>query len=365
MSQNSNLNPKIKKGHLIDANYLFIDGISRSGKTSLAPVVSTFNKVEHFRDKSFYSRIIRMYESGNINQQGFDYMFETELLIDVWFSMMGRDVNNNIHDLTSIINSHKRKEYLERANRKDTPVTFEEIVKEIKNRQLIFSFVTSDFTVSADLLRQISSDFKYIVVMRNPIDMVFTWFRSKRVTRLGTDKRYIPPAFQIKNFDNLPLSMINNAEEYNKANPLEKCFLIIENEMTKYMNAEILNSKNTCLVPIENYWTETEKYIKIFESFLNTNRSEFTNNEMAKNNIPRKKDSETFSIKASMIFDNMSEKYIDRLKNLCQRYEAEISDIYKLSSITKFPKGKFKGLSNEVFTKISPSSKYTKGKRIL
>jgi hypothetical protein len=198
--------------------------------------------------------------------------------------------------------------------------------------------------------------------MRNPIDMVFTWFRSGRAARLGTDKRYIPPAFQIKDFDNLPSSMINNAVEYDNANPLEKCFLIIENEMIKYMNAELLSSKNTCLLPIENYWIETEKYIKIFESFLNTDRTEFTNNEMINNNIPRKKDFETFSTKANMIFDNISEKYIDRLKNLCQRYEAEISDIYRLRSITKYPKGKFKGLSRDKFSKISPPSKYNKGK---
>ena len=41
--------------------------------------------------------------------------------------MIGRDVNNNQHDQTSIINSPRHKEYLLRTNRKDTPETFLEI----------------------------------------------------------------------------------------------------------------------------------------------------------------------------------------------------------------------------------------------
>ena len=114
---------------------------------------------------------------------------------------------------------------------------------------------------------------------------------------------------------------------------------------------------------IENYWIETEKYIKTFENFLGTSRTEFTSDEMTGANVPRKKDIDTFSTKANMVFDNINEKYAHRLTNLCQRYETEISDIYKLSSITKSPKGKFKDLSIDAFSQISPASRFNRGKR--
>ena len=39
-----------------------------------------------------------------------------------------------------------------------------------------------------------------------------------------------------------------------------------------------------------------------------------------------------------MIFQNMNDKYVNRLKSLCQRYEVEISDVYKLNSIKKSEK---------------------------
>lgn len=363
MSKISKLNHSIKPIKIIEANYLFIDGMSRSGKTSIAPIISSFENVEHYKVRATYDRYLMMIESGNLSKQGFKYLFESDLLMDVWFSMMGRDVNNNLHDLTSIINSPKRDEYIARAKRKDTPDTFNKILKEIKDKKLIFPFVCDDFVASGELLREINNDFKYIVVMRNPIDMVFTWYRSGRGSRLGTDPRYSNPAFKFEKFENLHYSMIDNAEEYSRANPLEKCFLVIEKQMFGYLKSGILNSDKSLIVPIEDYWVNTEEYIKNFETFLNTSRTKFTLDEMSGANIPRKIDNFIFSKKARMVLDNLSSKYIDRIYNLCERYENEISDIYKLSEITKFPKGKFKGLSLDVFSEVSAASKYNRGKR--
>ena len=78
----------------------------------------------------------------------------------------------------------------------------------------------------------------------------------------------------------------------------------------------------------------------------------------------QKKDVDTFSLKLNMILDNMCEKYNERLKNLCNRYENEISDIYKLNSISNLSKGKFKNMSMEDFSKISPASKFNRGKEV-
>tara|TARA_B110000971_G_scaffold213800_1_gene245063 strand:- start:637 stop:1776 length:1140 start_codon:yes stop_codon:yes gene_type:complete len=362
---NKSLKPAhiIKKNQIFNADYVFIDGVSRCGKAGIAPIVSSFERVEHFKNRNIYDRFLLLYESGDLSKQGFKYLFESELINDVWSSMMGRDVNTNLHDQSSIMNSPKRKEYIARTNRKDTPNIFDEITNEINKKNLIFPYISDDFMTLGNLLSEINEKFKYIIVMRNPIDLVFTNFRSGRPSRLGTDPRYNKPAFKITGFENLPCSMLNMPEKYNQANPLEKCFMIIEKQLTAYLNTDILHSKNSCLVPFENYYVETEKYIKLFENFLGTPRTKSTNEEMIKANVPRKTDIDTFSKKANIIFDNMSDEYVQRLKNLCERYETEISDIYKLNSITKYSKGKFKGLSIDAFSQISEGTRYHKGKR--
>ncbi len=361
---NQKLDPqhKIKKSQIFDASYVFIDGISRCGKAGIAPIVSSFERVEHFKNKNIYDRFSMLYESGNLDKDGFKYLFESELINDVWSSMIGRDVNTNLHDQSSIMNSPKREEYIARTNRKDTPNIFREINKEIKKKNLIFPYMSDDYMTLGNLINEVSEKFKYIIVTRNPIDLVFTNFRSGRPTRLGIDPRYNKPAYKIDKYENLPSSMLKMPKEYITANPLEKCFLIIEKKLKAYLNSNLLQLKNYCLVPFENYCIETEKYIKLLENFLATKRTKFTDDEMIKVNVPRKKDDDTFSKKANIIFDNMSEKYVTRLKKLCENYETEISDIYKLGSIKKYKKNEFKGLNIDAFSKISEGSKYHKGK---
>ena len=64
-----------------------------------------------------------------------------------------------------------------------------------------------------------------------------------------------------------------------------------------------------------------------------------------------------------MVFDNMHDNYVKRLKDFRIRYETEISNVYKLSSVIKYSKGLFKGLSIEAFSKYLPS-KYHKGGKV-
>ena len=122
MNKRPLLSHSIKKNFILDANYLFIDGMSRSGKTSIAPVISSFKRVEHFKARATYDRYLMMYQSGDLSKQGFKYLFESDLLMDTWFSMMGSDVNNNLHDLTSILNSPKHKAYIKRTKKKITKI---------------------------------------------------------------------------------------------------------------------------------------------------------------------------------------------------------------------------------------------------
>ncbi|MDA9201259.1 hypothetical protein N9O53_05425 [Candidatus Pelagibacter ubique] len=354
---------KIQKSQIFDATYVFIDGMSRSGKSGIAPIVSSLENVEHFKIRANFDRFLMVYASGNLTKDGFKYLFETDLILDVWFGMMGRDVNTNLHDISSIVNSPKYKEYLSRMSRKDTLDTFNKVANEIKDRKLIFPFIIDNYMTIGSFIEEINENFKYIIVVRHPIDFVFTWFRSGRGSSLGTNPYYIKPAFQVKNFDNIPYLYLDNPEEYSNANPLEKCFLVIEKQLTAYINSNLLYSKNSCLVPFEHYVNETEGYIKKFENLLGTNRTNFTNAEMVKANVPRNKDMDTFSKKANMIFDNMNKIYVDRLIKLSELYERKISGFYKLNLITKYPEGKFKGLSFDEFSKVSGHSLYHKGKR--
>ena len=77
--------------------------------------------------------------------------------------MIGRDVNANLHDQSSIMNSPKREEYISRSNRKDGPNIFSKITDEIKQKNLIFPYMVDDFVSISNLLSEINEEFKYII----------------------------------------------------------------------------------------------------------------------------------------------------------------------------------------------------------
>ena len=82
------------------------------------------------------------------------------------------------------------------------------------------------------------------------------------------DPYYIKPAFQINGLDNLHITLCLKMLKSLRGKSLEKCFLIIENQLCGYLNSDLLSSKNTCVVSFEDYYLNPEKYIKKFETLL-------------------------------------------------------------------------------------------------
>ena len=50
--------------------------MSRSGKSGIAPIVSSLERVEHFKIRANFDRFLMVYASGNLSKQGFKYLFE-------------------------------------------------------------------------------------------------------------------------------------------------------------------------------------------------------------------------------------------------------------------------------------------------
>ena len=69
------------------ASYIFIDGISKSGKGALAPLVSSIPTVEHFKSNYNLDKLF-LYETKSITKEGFIYSLQTDLIKDTWFTLV-------------------------------------------------------------------------------------------------------------------------------------------------------------------------------------------------------------------------------------------------------------------------------------
>ena len=73
MKNRLDLDHKIKKIKLLDAEYVFIDGSSRSGKAGIAPIISSFKRAEHWKARGSFERCLTIYQSGDLSKQGFKF----------------------------------------------------------------------------------------------------------------------------------------------------------------------------------------------------------------------------------------------------------------------------------------------------
>ena len=351
---------KLEPKTLFDVDYLFIDGISRSGKSAIVPFVSSFENVEHWKQNFNLDKLHFLLDTGHISESGFRYFFETDLIMDTWFSMMGRNVNTNLHDLTSILNATDPQKYLNRFDKKDTPEVFAEIRKEVEENDYVFSYLTDDFVFQNKLIRKIVPRSKYLITVRHPIELIFAWERSGRGQRFGTDQRFLNPTFSTSNVKRIPHFALDVASNYSSANSVEKCVLSINILQEGYNDIFQQNIPGAMYVNFDKFIANPEPIISKMAQFIG--KPELTNNEdlLKKCRLPRPMEKDLHHLKSKAIFSSIGEEYRQILLNLCEIH----SDLYGNSYDLDY--NDFKNICPEHinFKSITNDPKYINGQRI-
>ena len=363
MGNKFNLDKKI----LLDSTYVFIDGVSRSGKAGISPLVCSLSNVEHHRQNFNFDRIGPLLETGHLTIEGFKYFFESDLLIDTWFMMMGRNLNMNEHDNSSTINSSKKDIYINRLKTKDNPDTFEDLKNKIKKEQLMFPYLTEDMFLLASEYPEIfeNKKIKLILIMRHPIETIFSWHRSKRGSRLGVDQRMPHPTFKNHKFNHLPSFVLHKAEEYFKEDALGKCVIAMTTLTNSYVEAlskdDIKSKINFIKFDFDSFAINPQKGIDRITDFLSTKRSDFTPTALEMARMPRKEQPDLFNAKTCAIFANTSKHMHDEIIESCKKYEDLFPECpYNLADIRDLD---LKAYEKIDFSELTPQPAYINGYR--
>ena len=343
-----------------NASYIFIDGISRSGKGALAPLISSIPTVEHFKSNYNLDKLFFLYETKSITKEGFIYSLQTDLIKDTWFTLIGRDQNNNKHDLTSILNSSNVEKYKNRENRFDNDSTFNEILDEIKKNKLKFPYITDDFVFEEKLIKKYISNSKFIVTLRNPFDLIFSWERSGRGYRYGKDDRFLHPSFSINGFKNIPYFAIDDAENYTSYSSLEKCVFSILKLQNRYLKLYKKKLKHILWVTFEDLLIDPNPILYNISKYIDFPYKNWDLKILNKVNLPRNIDVNLHKIKTNQIFGNINENLKNNLLKLCNDYIKLFGNTYSIN-YSEYLNSNEKFID---FKKITPNPKYIKGKRL-
>ena len=174
-----------KQSISIAKNKIFIDGISRTGKSIFSTILPNFEKMEHIQFFDLVEWLVPATKYGGVK---LDYaksilrIAYNQLYYNLFIS---RNVNFRKNDQTGIDNFHDPQKYYSRLEKIDD----ESIIEEIATSEFYVPFMTHDLMVNMDIVSKLDLDCKIIEIYRNPIDVVYSWWKRGLGTRLGKDPR--------------------------------------------------------------------------------------------------------------------------------------------------------------------------------
>ena len=100
--------------NLVSSNFVFIGGLTRSGKSFLCPIISSFKKAEMFLVDSNIENISYLNALNKISFESAKYLVQLNLNERAYNLFLSRNVNFRQSDYSSVLNSKNFKEYLYR-----------------------------------------------------------------------------------------------------------------------------------------------------------------------------------------------------------------------------------------------------------
>ena len=279
---------KIIKRNLLHNNFIFIDGVAKSGKIVVSTIISSFKNTEN---QSLHSNINNYVKFNNLK------LIDEDLTIDLILqgmqrfmieNQLSRFLNFRKNDLSSVNNSVKKKDYYNRLKINDDPNEIEKIIKNLKINKNSLPIVVDDFFPNCTGKLKFFYSFKKIITYRNPIGICYdNWIRQR------AQKKIMGHSWQDvfhykKNNKKIPWFVKpKDANKFISSSKLQKHLMFLSSEIKPYFNKNIFKIPNTKFVFLEDIWENPNGSVKSLSKFLKIEETKYTKLILKKLNLPR------------------------------------------------------------------------------
>jgi hypothetical protein len=301
---------KLYKKNYFD-NVVVITGSLNSGKSMVAPIVSSLKKVEHLRKLIEIDQILHLANLKKIKKEVAIFFVRHYLDKSFYEQLIGRNINFRIGDETSVFTSKNPNELFDRIFIKRG----EYLIKKYQKKKTIFCMDTHDGMMLYPIWREVNKKFKFINVFRNPIENVNGCYNAGQGK---IEKILFNEIIMFKKNKNIfPLYYLNKYKTYPKTNPMdrviEEVLFCLKKEYANYKKYK--NDKNCLFIENEDFAVNPEKNLQKVSKFLKTNKSKFTKEIMERERCPRIIDPNVYKEKYKKIKFLSSKKSFQKLLN--------------------------------------------------
>tara|TARA_B100001559_G_scaffold238406_1_gene201397 strand:+ start:98 stop:1054 length:957 start_codon:yes stop_codon:yes gene_type:complete len=313
--------PKLYKKNYFD-NVVIVTGSLNSGKSMVAPIVSSLNKVEHLRKLIEVDQVLHLTNLKKIKREVAYFFIRHYLDKSFYEQLIGRNLNYRVGDETSIFTAKNPIELKKRAFLKRG----EHVIKKHVKDKTIFCMDTHDGMMLFHLWREVNKKFKFINIFRNPIDTVNGCFN---VGQGKIENILFNEIIMFKKNKNVfPLYFLNNYREYPKKNTMDRVIdevlFCLKKEYLNYKKFK--NDKNCLFIENEDFAVNSDRNISQICKFLKTKRSNFTKKIMKRENCPREIDPKVYQEKLKKIKFLSTTKSFQKLLDFEKVFEKRKSE---------------------------------------
>ena len=314
-------------------NLLLVGGFSRGGKLLLANIINGFERVEPVQYHWYLEYLPFLEKFGLIDKKTAQELIRCGIDIHSYEMLIGRNLNHRIYDGSTIFKVPRYKEYLKRSKKKDTDA----ILKKFRRDNPYSFFMVHELMPNIKIYFDIFPHLKMIDIKRNPVDIVYAWYKRGLLRRLGKDPKIFMVLLKGKHGP-MPWYAYGFKESYHLLSEVEKTILSIKTlfEMYKksYTALPERFKKRILSVSFENLvFNNTNEVIENIGTFLNRNTLPELKSILKREDVPRNaahgkwcgKSEERFKCtdcKLEELKMLASVKYINMLTKLKNEYEA-------------------------------------------
>ena len=308
---------------------VFVDGISGSGKSMIAPLLSSLKSSELWLIDHIFEFSLIMHSLGHISGDATKTLIKTYADLNCYNLMIGRNVNYRPTDDSSVQKNQLERLYDKRRGEEDGPI----IEKIIRNTKPINIFMTHYiFYESKPLFEALGDRLKiFIIPVRHPYFLVEHWLNQDWDQRMPNDIR--DPSLQFRYKEKEYIWHVKGWEEiYDNLSKCERAIETIERlsidqkKIEKnFTNDEI---KRIMVIPFEQFAVNPDIFFEKISYILKTKQTKETKEVMKTNNVPRIFEKDFINQqkeKLEYIFskEDISSQYQKKLHQMAEDYESK------------------------------------------
>jgi hypothetical protein len=265
---------------------LFVDGFTGNGKTMLAPIVGSLNRVELMRFNYHLENIIELLYLGAISDEVAVSLIRTWTDIDLYRSLMGRETNFRYSDLSGVFRNQQARRYIRRLFAPGD----EEVLARVEREDPILLLTTHTSLVGyRQLYKALEERLCFIELVRHPLYLI----KQTRtyMHHFDSDPRVFHQVFSHGDRE-LQWWTLGWEDLYIRSNPMDKAIFMIDKffQWLEQLEQDLTTEERQrmIIVPFEHFVLDPQPFIKDFELLLGTTSGDATKKMMKKQRVPRK-----------------------------------------------------------------------------